>query len=329
MDVLTKYNFMSLNEVIEWNGYLIYRVSEKHIDSLIEISKSAFSIAPEKSYYLNKNATSEFGEPYLGFIAFDIHGEPAAFYGVYACQVIKNGVVVNVAQSGDTMTHKNHGGKGLFTKLASLTYELCKTYNIAFVFGFPNYNSYPGFVKKLNWICPDTLNEYRIKVSTVPLMKLAKKISLFNSFYSFYFKLVCKLYNSKLIEFKSSVLDKDVGGIHRPLSFVKYKSLVGGSKIISIAGVNVWVKADGFLLIGEIQYNENLDFSNVIKLIKRFAFFVGADVLLFQAVPKTILDELFSSSFTPDKAFPYGYCQLDTSIDPLQYKFVMADLDTF
>ncbi len=318
---------METEHILEWNGYSIHRVNKGHIDSLIEISTSAFSIIPEKSYYIDKNATSSFGEPYLGFIAFDQNGQPAAFYGVYACQVVKDGVVTNVAQSGDTMTHKSHGGKGLFTKLASLTYDLCKEYRIAFVFGFPNYNSFPGFVKKLNWVCPDALNEYKIKVTTVPLMKVAKKFSFFRSIYNLYFNIVCSFFAAKSNELSSSVLENGVGGLHRTSDFINYKMKVGGSRIISIAKVNVWLKADGFLLIGDFQNPEN--FTQFVRKLKRFAFFVGADVLMFQVVPETHSDKLFASISTPGKAFPFGYCQFDDSIDPLQYKFVMADLDTF
>ncbi|MBK7966362.1 MAG: hypothetical protein IPK10_14485 [Bacteroidetes bacterium] len=140
------------------------------------------------------------------------------------------------------MTHKNHGGKGLFTKLASLTYELCKTYNLAFVFGFPNYNSYPGFVKKLNWVCPDTLNEYKLTVKTIPLMKIAKKIAFFKPFFLQYFKLINSCFRSFASEFKSSALTKDVGGLNRTKAFLDYKMKVGGSVILSIGGVNVWLK---------------------------------------------------------------------------------------
>lgn len=328
MDELNRLLFMK-DDILDWNGYKIHRINESFIDHLIQISESAFNISPERSYYQLKNNTASFGEPYLGYIALDAQGSPAAFYGVYACEVVLDGKKYKAAQSGDTMTHKSHGGKGLFTILAKRTYELCKRLDIDFVFGFPNYNSYPGFVKKLDWVCPGTLNEYRIKVATLPLMKVAKKFKAFGFLYGFYLRFVNIFFKSTDVSLPSSVLKNGVGGIERSHDFIKYKMAIGGSYILSVNEVNVWLKSDGFLLIGDVNLTSGIDFAEFIKKLKKYAFLVGADVLMFQTMPSSPLDDLFRKEFTSEEAFPYGYCKLNSKVDPLKFHFVMADSDTF
>lgn len=51
----------------------------------------------------------------------------------------------------NTLTHPKHQGKGLFTKLALATYDECKNKKIGWTIGFPNPNSYPGFIRKLDF----------------------------------------------------------------------------------------------------------------------------------------------------------------------------------
>ena len=46
---------MLQENVIEWNGYVLRRVSESDVDFLVEISESAFGIRPSREYYINKN----------------------------------------------------------------------------------------------------------------------------------------------------------------------------------------------------------------------------------------------------------------------------------
>src|SRR5690606_25399305 len=109
--------------------------------------------------------------------------------------------IYSAVQSGDTMTHKKHQGKGLFTQLARMTFELAAHKGAEFVYGWPNKNSYPGFINKLKWIHHNNVNNYEIKVITLPLLKLAKVFRVFNFIYSFYLKLILLFYKTdKLFE---------------------------------------------------------------------------------------------------------------------------------
>ena len=51
----------------------------------------------------------------------------------------------------NTATHPEHQGKGLFTKLAELTYARAQSLGFEFVIGVANANSTPGFTRKLGF----------------------------------------------------------------------------------------------------------------------------------------------------------------------------------
>src|SRR5262245_30887010 len=129
-----------MDEAIK-DEYRFEQVSEASYEDLCYISRSAFGLDPGPDFYRQKNRTEAFGDTHLGYLAYSTSGEPAAFYGVYSCLVECNGKIHRAAQSGDTMTHKNHTGKGLFTRLARMTYDLARQKGVEFVFGSPNYNS--------------------------------------------------------------------------------------------------------------------------------------------------------------------------------------------
>lgn len=55
------------------------------------------------------------------------------------------------ALSMSTMTHTHYRNKGIFTTLASSLYRRLQDLGVVVIWGFPNNNSYHGFMTKLNW----------------------------------------------------------------------------------------------------------------------------------------------------------------------------------
>ena len=51
----------------------------------------------------------------------------------------------------NTLTHPDYRGRGLFTRMAKEVYAICERDKISLTVGFPNKNSYPGFVRKLQF----------------------------------------------------------------------------------------------------------------------------------------------------------------------------------
>jgi hypothetical protein len=311
------------------NEYRFERITEKHYKDLRYISNSAFNIKPPLSYYFSKNKTSPFGEPCLGYIAYHVAtNEPAAFYGVYAYPFIYKGERYFIVQSGDTMTHKKHTGKGLFIRLAKMTYDLAREKGAYMVFGFPNSNSYPGFVKKLDWTHRDNMSVYNLKVRTLPLLKLAKKFPVFNLLYRLYLKLVHLFFKANKEVFPNSVIQEDVGGIEHSHAFFQYKKF-SGNFVICINNTHVWLKPDGFLFIGDIERKENPDVMKIIKGIKLYAFLIGADVIRMGFSPNSFWNKKFKTYFESEEGLAFGYLLFKKEFPIEHFEYSMADLDTF
>lgn len=83
----------------------------------------------------------------------DIHVEPdlVAHYATIPITMVLGGKKEKGLLSLNTATNPNHQGKGLFTKLATETYNYAKKNGYRFVVGVANANSTHGFLKKLGF----------------------------------------------------------------------------------------------------------------------------------------------------------------------------------
>lgn len=86
----------------------------------------------------------------VGFDAYD-DGRLAAHYACIPVRLSVAGIEGTGLLSLNTATHPEHRGKGLFTKLANLTYERGKGLGYLGVYGVANANSTPGFTRKLGF----------------------------------------------------------------------------------------------------------------------------------------------------------------------------------
>ncbi len=308
--------------------YKFERISEANLTHLITLYKNAFGINVSLDFLLKKYATKEFGAAYIGYLAITKDNIPAAYYGVFPILSEFKSIKILCAQSGDTMTHSDHRGKGLFVVLAKKTYELAKQENIKFIYGFPNQNSYPGFVNKLSWKHNIDLNLYCIKVKTLPLAKAFKKIIFLESFYMFYVNLICMFYKSGSFGFKNSLSYGNIGCIVHDDTFFNYKKYFE-TKVLKIKEKNVWFKIDGRMWIGDIEYSTQDEFNKIINSLKRMAFFLGTNEIHFHTNPATKYDFYMQKIGKVKNTNPVGYLDLDSGIDMQELKFQSADFDTF
>lgn len=71
----------------------------------------------------------------------------AAHYALIPVKMDIEGRIVNGLLSMATVTHPEHRGKGLFKKLAHMSFAYAAQNGYEFVIGVANANSYPGFIK--------------------------------------------------------------------------------------------------------------------------------------------------------------------------------------
>ena len=105
-------------------------------------------------------------------------------YAVTALPLLLQGEKRRAAFSMTTMTHPDYQGKGIFTKLAKMTYEAAADRGFSLVFGFPNKNSEWVIFNRLGWSRSTSINEYRLDSFPLPLTTpLAAKEPAFDRSY--------------------------------------------------------------------------------------------------------------------------------------------------
>ena len=309
--------------------YRFERVSESNVEDILYIYKDAFGKELNIVEFKQKHNTKEFGDSYVGFIAYDQNNIPSAFYGVYPCQIEYQGRLFLAAQSGDTMTHSAHTGKGLFTQLALKTYDYCKENGFHLVFGFPNENSFPGFVKRLGWTHFDDMIPYLIRVKCIPWIRLKNTFHLRQSIHDRW----CRFNLKKLtkgIPFKSSCLASEIPVVDHSIAFFKYKTYAE-NYLTNIHGINVWLKFDDtFLSIGDIEKCNETDFKKTIQALKKIAFKMGLPHLRFHSSSNSWGESMFKKHGVPMEVnYPVGGLNFSGEIPMEKLKFTGADNDTF
>ncbi len=310
-------------------NYIFTKLTSENQQDLIPIYSDAFGIEVSLDFLRAKQNTSFTGFEHVGFIAYDEHNQPAAFYGVYPCMVEYHGKKYLVAQSGDTMTHSSHVGKGLFTQLAQKTYDYCKENGFHLVFGFPNENSFPGFIKRLGWSHFDDMTPYLIRIKCIPWIRLKNTFKLPQSLHDKW----CNFVLNRLKQgnpFKSSAFSNETPVVDHSSEFFGYKTY-SKNYLVKLNGKNLWLKFDDtFLFIGDFETSSEAEFKQVIKRLKRLAFFLGLPHLRFQTSSSTEGERLFQKFSLPMQVnYPVGGINFSGEIPLEKLKFTGADNDTF
>ncbi len=74
-----------------------------------------------------------------------------ANYSASPCVLERDGVEARSALSLMTMTDPDFAGKGLFPRLAGALYDQMAERGYGIIWGYPNANSHPPFIRKLQW----------------------------------------------------------------------------------------------------------------------------------------------------------------------------------
>ena len=309
-------------------GYHFKKIEPELYNDLIPVFKSAFNTEIDSQAISNKQNTDFSGQKDVGFIAYSEKNDPAGYYAVFPLKVKINSKIILASQSGDTMVHKSHQRKGLFTILAEHTYNLCEQIGINGVFGFPSSSSYPGFINKLKWIHKENILKYQFLIYTLPLSELSNRYNLFLPIYKYWFNLLKSLFKAGDY-FEGSVTSEGQNGVFRDEDYWKYKMKNKNISVIKISNSDIIIKLEGKLGIGDVNYLNFKQLKNLIFKLKLFCFFAGINRLVFYVSPKTKLDFDLSKLITPQTGLPISFREFKENLDFESLKFVYFDMDTF
>ncbi len=309
--------------------YQIIRNSESHYPAIKQLYIRASGFKKNIDFIYSKYNTISFGEKNIGYLAYR-DSFPAAYYGVFPLVLVQNENEYLAAQSGDTMTDPEHQKKGLFIKLATATYLLAKECKIAFVFGFPNANSFPGFEKKLNWKFYGSMYEFSIITSQLPFAEVSKR---FNIAIESYQKLVHKKLERYIIDsceenLKCFNFQVNVLKVKKDIHFFNYKKY-SSNYLIKFLGFTLFVKVDGHLIIGDVGHfqEEKLnDFIFALKYLARKLFCRKIKIYLSEG---HWLYPFLATNIKSKVNNPIGILALNEVLTIDQIAFSAADFDTF
>jgi len=309
-----------------YKEFRIEKINKNTINDLLFLFQSCFGFRPEYNFLLNKQMSCHGKNLFVGFIAYQNESnEPAAFYGVYPQLVSFKGKDYLLAQSGDTMTHPFHQKKGLFVALASHTYKYCKEIGIKAIFGFPNNNSFPGFVTKLNFSELDSLVGYTFLENRFEYARLFKNKS--NKYNRFVYMLMSIFYRKG--ESFSNSIKNNAFVVHDDLYF-KSKNK-NRNYFFKIKNTNVFLKLIGNnIIIGDIDLKEDTDLTGIINSLKTFCRVSGKRFLNFDtSTDSSIISKIEYLSKNKAASNKVIFLKLDKSLPFDSVDFMGCDIDVF
>jgi hypothetical protein len=120
-------------------------------------------------------------------------GKIVGQYAVMPLRLNFLGKPILACQSVDTLVSPEFQGQKMFTKTANHCYSQCVQKQVRAVYGFPNRNSYPGFMRNLGWRKISYLKKYYIRLNIKKKLKSFMKVEFFATLFNEIYTLILKL----------------------------------------------------------------------------------------------------------------------------------------
>lgn len=309
--------------------FIFERVTPDHYHLLTDLYLDAFNLRLDISAIQKRFDTTKLGCEHIGFIAIHSKNRIASgYYGVFPMKAICEHNIMQIAQSGDTMTHSSHRRKGLFVQLAKYTYAECEKKGIKIIIGQPNEKSYNGFIKNLGWIHLDEIIRWdlKLRIKTLPLAKICNKPRWSKKVYLKYAVTVLKNYIVVPPEIFTNKIAVDYLRTFRDKAYLEYKK-TGNKFFLKIEEVTIWINLVDVFWIGDIDCYEKITLP-VIKRIKKIAFLLGYNTISFNLNKTLPLPEIlncFKKGRTESSCFFY----IDKKFEGKNFLLTAADFDTW
>ncbi|MEM6726712.1 MAG: GNAT family N-acetyltransferase, partial [Bacteroidota bacterium] len=223
-------------------------------------------------------------------------GEPVAYHGSIICYGEDQHHKALGIQTCDFMTHKDHRGKGLFTKLALRNYEANREMGVQFAWGFPNQNSEHPMLKKLDYLPTERMNGYTIPVQGLPIEALSRKIGWQQGAQKRIKRILRPLITDELVP--NSARTEKHGGIVRDATFYASRNYTPNYRI-RLGESLIWIKTEGGLLVGDLTTTSKSQILETIENLKDLARKLGLNKLVIQSYPGTLLDDTMQQECSP------------------------------
>lgn len=145
--------------------FKILKYTKKYEKDITKLYFESYGRKKSQKYFRYRLKKNAFGYPIAFVMKFE--SQIVGFYALTPISLIINNVQYLGGYSFLTMTHKKFFGKGIFSKLASKTFEKAKEKKYNFIIGFANKNSFPLFIKKFGFVELKPINYLKINFNKV------------------------------------------------------------------------------------------------------------------------------------------------------------------
>lgn len=137
-----------------------------YYEGISSLFDSSFGKPLDRELWTWAYQNNPFGEPIVSIAVCD--GKVVGHYAVIAMDLENENSKLKGYLSMTTMVDVEYRKLGLFKTLAEMVYERIENLkDPAVVFGFPNDNSTPGFIKKLGWTVSDSYKVVRVQPNKI------------------------------------------------------------------------------------------------------------------------------------------------------------------
>ncbi len=309
--------------------YKFERLTFSRIPDLHRIFRESGKKHTNLEEFILKYDTKYTGIEYVGYIAYHKDTlQPAAYYGVIPQLAFDGENTILIAQSADTITHPKHQRKGLFTVLAKMTYKLAKEEGIHFLFGIANENSFPGFIKKLNWTYHSNIKVYEIKSFMIPVSQLFRTNEVLKSIYKYWVRFILLFYKKESDISGFQYFFRDQYGIKYDGNYYKYKKY-SDKYVLKICKHKIWLKFEGSLKIGSFEKLDTNAYNCFTRKLKILAFITGIKKIRYQESSNKRECDSYLKSFSFHEGLPLIFLNLSNKYHPEELVLTFADFDTF
>ena len=153
---------MNINDEIELINISSRTQLLQHFDGISELFAESFNKPLDKALWHWAYMDNPFGDPLVAIALYQ--GRVVGHYAVVPMDLENGSAKLSGFLSMTTMVAVDFRMHKLFQRLAEMVYERIKKLEVpAIVFGFPNDNSAPGFIKRLGWTISEDYKVISVK----------------------------------------------------------------------------------------------------------------------------------------------------------------------
>lgn len=308
--------------------YQFRPITDDNLSDVAAVFQSVVQKTVTTRYLRSKYKTPWSKGQMWGFIAYEAStGKPVAVAGALPCLIVAGGRNILAAQTMDTLTDPAHSGRGLMTTLLRMTTEALSAEGIQLFFGFCNQNSHHLYIQKLGWQQLFKMECYFLPGAVFPMEALLRRSGL-TFLWRFFAKKILGRYASPLEGFPNSLEAEGYSYVLHDTAYFRYKNFTFNC-LANIAGTLAWIKADGGLLVGDVQCNTGTDFDAFLRGAQQLARRLGLRRVIFQVSPGTRLQTELVKRIPTHGSWVVVAQDLTQSADLATLRFTYGDVDTY